>query len=208
MSAALAREYPTTSDGWSASAATALGRIHSRRRQARAADDDGRGDDRPDDRVRERRQPDAGARLRPPARILRPRGARRRPRQVDHAAADRMRRARARVGAARARDRISRRLAPRSGRAARPGAVLHPLGDQRARHHLHRRGLRADRPRLRTGSGAAGRPLESAGSLARRRPRIGPERQARAPAQRPRHRRSGDGARSCSSARRCSCAAS
>ena len=46
------------------------------------------------------------------------------------------------------------------------GAVLHSLGDQRPRHCLHGRGVGGDRTGLRPGAGAAGRTPESPGSAA------------------------------------------
>ena len=60
-----------------------------------------------------------------------------------------------------------------------PRVIAYTLGD-----------LRADRPRVRPRAGAAGRPPESAGSAARRRSRIRPERPPRAAAQRPGRARS------------------
>ena len=70
MAATTAAQYPTTSEGWSATAAADDRRVHSRRCAAGAADDDGRGDAGVADRVRECRQPDAGARVGTAARVL------------------------------------------------------------------------------------------------------------------------------------------
>ena len=129
MAASLATLYPGTNDGWSATASPLADKFI------------------PDDvrlvlvtmmgavtivllnRVRQRCEPDAGARLRASARVLRESGARRGPCAVNQAADDRMRPARSRIGAAWPGDRVRGRVDAGQRRAARDGAVLHSLGD-------------------------------------------------------------------------------
>ena len=129
-------QYPVDQRRLERDGAAALGRVHSRRRAARAVDDDGRGDDRAADRVRERREPDAGARLGPPARVLRPRGARRRPRAVGQAVADRVRRCSASP---------RRRSASRS-RISASGCSIRPCRPARCRTTSTGRSARAASP--------------------------------------------------------------
>ena len=101
MAATTAAQYPDDERGLERHRAAADRRIHSRRRAAGAADDDGRGDAGVADRVRECRQPDAGARIGTAARVFGEGRARCRPRAHGEAAADRMRVARPCLGAAR-----------------------------------------------------------------------------------------------------------
>ena len=115
----LAAQYPDDQRGLERHRAAADRRIHSGRRAAGVVDDDGRGDAGVADRVRECRQPDAGARLGTAARILGEGRARRRPRAHGQAAADRMRAARSRLGAARHRDRVPRRAGCSTARCRR-----------------------------------------------------------------------------------------
>ena len=96
VAANLAAAFPDTNEGRGACVRAAPRLGDSRRRHADHLDDDGRGHDGAADRVLQRRQPDAGARVEPIARDVDPHGARRRARPDPPPAADRERHRRAR----------------------------------------------------------------------------------------------------------------
>ena len=122
--------------------------------------------------MRERREPAAVARDRPPARDRRPDRARRRPRAHRPAVADRERADRPGGGAAGRRDRVHRAgKADGVDPAEQPGAVLHRLEHEPARDCLHERHRPADGAHLRAGAGASSGEGERAGRAQGRRPR-------------------------------------
>ncbi len=165
-----ARRHPRRERGVERTRQSALGVLHSRRREARHLHGDGRGHAGAPDRVRERRQPAARAGHGSRSRNVDPRGHRRGPRPHRPPAAHGERAAGSGECAAwrgahlRRRGRFARRRASRR----------HPLPDRvpggRPDPRLHRPGQRGHRYRVRVGSGGARRPRQLVPGAARGRP--------------------------------------